>query len=412
MKITLLAALVVFLVVVLLLVALLLVLMENLVPQGDVTVTVNGDKQLTVPMGGTLISTLAEQQVYLPSACGGKGSCGQCRCRVLEGGGAVLPTELPHLSRREVLDHWRLGCQVKVKGPMQIQVPESVLSVKKWECEVVSTRNVATFIREIVMRLPQGERLDFLSGSYIQVDVPKLVVDYRDILVDDAYRGDWQRLGLFSLVMRNDEPCTRAYSMANHPAEGDVVMLNVRIATPPPDRVHGGFQRLNPGVCSSYMWSLRPGDKVTLSGPYGEFHVLPSDREMMFIGGGAGMAPMRSHIFDLFLTQHTQRKVTFWYGGRSLKELFYTEEFENLAQEHDNFDFHVALSEPLEEDHWTGPKGFIHQVIFDSYLGSHPEPEEIEYYLCGPGPMTNAVVKMLDALGVPKQNILFDDFGA
>lgn len=412
MKITLLAALVVFLVVVLLLVALLLVLMENLVPQGDVTVTVNGDKQLTVPMGGTLISTLAEQQVYLPSACGGKGSCGQCRCRVLEGGGAVLPTELPHLSRREVLDHWRLGCQVKVKGPMQIQVPESVLSVKKWECEVVSTRNVATFIREIVMRLPQGERLDFLSGSYIQVDVPKLVVDYRDILVDDAYRGDWQRLGLFSLVMRNDEPCTRAYSMANHPAEGDVVMLNVRIATPPPDRVHGGFQRLNPGVCSSYMWSLRPGDKVTLSGPYGEFHVLPSDREMMFIGGGAGMAPMRSHIFDLFLTQHTQRKVTFWYGGRSLKELFYTEEFDNLAQEHDNFDFHVALSEPLEEDHWTGPKGFIHQVIFDSYLGSHPEPEEIEYYLCGPGPMTNAVVKMLDALGVPKQNILFDDFGA
>ena len=412
MKITLLAALVVFLVVVLLLVALLLVLMENLVPQGDVTVTVNGDKQLTVPMGGTLISTLAEQQVYLPSACGGKGSCGQCRCRVLEGGGAVLPTELPHLSRREVLDHWRLGCQVKVKGPMQIQVPESVLSVKKWECEVVSTRNVATFIREIVMRLPQGERLDFLSGSYIQVDVPKLVVDYRDILVDDAYRGDWQRLGLFSLVMRNDEPCTRAYSMANHPAEGDVVMLNVRIATPPPDRVHGGFQRLNPGVCSSYMWSLRPGDKVTLSGPYGEFHVLPSDREMMFIGGGAGMAPMRSHIFDLFLTQHTQRKVTFWYGGRSLKELFYTDEFENLAQEHDNFDFHVALSEPLEEDHWTGPKGFIHQVIFDSYLGSHPEPEEIEYYLCGPGPMTNAVVKMLDALGVPKQNILFDDFGA
>ena len=412
MKITLLAALVVFLVVVLLLVALLLVLMENLVPQGDVAVTVNGDKQLTVPMGGTLISTLAEQQVYLPSACGGKGSCGQCRCRVLEGGGAVLPTEIPHLSRREVLDHWRLGCQVKVKGPMQIQVPESVLSVKKWECEVVSTRNVATFIREIVMRLPQGERLDFLSGSYIQVDVPKLVVDYRDILVDDAYRGDWQRLGLFSLVMRNDEPCTRAYSMANHPAEGDVVMLNVRIATPPPDRVHGGFQRLNPGVCSSYMWSLRPGDKVTLSGPYGEFHVLPSDREMMFIGGGAGMAPMRSHIFDLFLTQHTQRKVTFWYGGRSLKELFYTEEFENLAQEHDNFDFHVALSEPLEEDHWTGPKGFIHQVIFDSYLGSHPEPEEIEYYLCGPGPMTNAVVKMLDALGVPKQNILFDDFGA
>ncbi len=412
MKITLLAALVVFLVVVLLLVALLLVLMENLVPQGDVTVTVNGDKQLTVPMGGTLISTLAEQQVYLPSACGGKGSCGQCRCRVLEGGGAVLPTELPHLSRREVLDHWRLGCQVKVKGPMQIQLPESVLSVKKWEGEVVSTRNVATFIREIVMRLPQGERLDFLSGSYIQVDVPKLVVDHRDILVDDAYRGDWQRLGLFSLVMRNDEPCTRAYSMANHPAEGDVVMLNVRIATPPPDRVHGGFQRLNPGVCSSYMWSLRPGDKVTLSGPYGEFHVLPSDREMMFIGGGAGMAPMRSHIFDLFLTQHTQRKVTFWYGGRSLKELFYTEEFENLAQEHDNFDFHVALSEPLEEDHWTGPKGFIHQVIFDSYLGSHPEPEEIEYYLCGPGPMTNAVVKMLDALGVPKQNIFFDDFGA
>lgn len=408
---TILVSLTVFLAIILLLVALLLWLRARLIPQGDVTITVNGDRELTVPTGNSLISTLSEQGIYLPSACGGKGSCGQCKCQVLEGGGNILPTEVGFFTRKQIHEHWRLGCQVKVKENMKIAVPQAILSIKKWECEVVSTRNVATFIREFVVKLPEGEYLDFQSGGYIQIDVPKTEVAYRDIAVDEKYRGDWDRFGMWDLVMKNPEPCVRAYSMANHPAEGNVVMLNVRIATPPLDRQKGGFRKVNPGICSSYIWSLKPGDKVMLSGPYGEFHIKDTDSEIMFIGGGAGMAPMRSHIFDLFKTKHTARKTTFWYGGRSLKELFYMSDFEEIARKNDNFSFNVALSEPLPDDNWNGHTGFIHQVIFDNYLKNHPAPEEVEYYLCGPGPMTAAVVKMLDSLGVPKENIMFDDFG-
>ena len=405
-------SLVVFLAVILLLVVALLVLRAKLMPSGDVSLTINGDKKLTVPTGNSLISTLAEQEVYLPSACGGKGSCGQCKCRVLSGGGDILPTEKGFFTRRQQQDHWRLGCQVKVKEDIAIEVPASILSIKKWECEVVSSHNVSTFIREFTVRLPEGENLTFQSGDYIQIDIPKTTVRYSDMVVDEQYRSDWDRFHMWDLVMKNPEPCTRAYSMANHPAEGNIVTLNVRIATPPFDRKRGGFAKVNPGVSSSYIWSLKPGDKVRLSGPYGEFHIKDTDKEMMFIGGGAGMAPMRSHIFHLFKTLHTQRKVSFWYGGRSLKELFYTDEFEQIAAENPNFQFNIALSEPLPTDNWDGYTGFIHQVIFDNYLKNHPEPEEIEYYLCGPGPMTAAATKMLDSLGVPKDNIFFDDFGS
>ena len=405
-------SLAVFLAVILLLVVALLVLRAKLMPSGDMSLTINGDKKLTVPTGNSLISTLAEQEVYLPSACGGKGSCGQCKCRVLSGGGDILPTEKGFFTRRQQQDHWRLGCQVKVKEDIAIEVPASILSIKKWECEVVSSHNVSTFIREFTVRLPEGENLTFQSGDYIQIDIPKTTVRYSDMVVDEQYRSDWDRFHMWDLVMKNPEPCTRAYSMANHPAEENIVTLNVRIATPPFDRKRGGFAKVNPGVSSSYIWSLKPGDKVRLSGPYGEFHIKDTDKEMMFIGGGAGMAPMRSHIFHLFKTLHTQRKVSFWYGGRSLKELFYTDEFEQIAAENPNFQFDIALSEPLPTDNWDGYTGFIHQVIFDNYLKNHPEPEEIEYYLCGPGPMTAAATKMLDSLGVPKDNIFFDDFGS
>lgn len=405
-------SLIVFLIVMLVLVALLLFVRAKLVPAGDVTITINDDKKLTVSTGSSLISTLAQQQIYLPSACGGKGSCGQCKCRVLEGGGEILPTEVPHFSRKQVQDHWRLGCQVKVKQDMKIAVPDSILSIKKWECEVLSVRQVATFIREFVVKLPEGERLNFEAGSYIQIDVPQITVDYKDIVCEDRFLADWQKFHMFDLKMTNPEPCFRAYSMANHPAEGNIVMLNVRIATPPFDRVHGGFQKVNPGICSSFIWSRKPGDKVYVSGPYGEFHVKDTDKEMMFIGGGAGMAPMRSQIFDQFKTKHTKRKASFWYGGRSLQELFYMDDFKEIADENPNFSFNVALSAALPSDNWNGYTGFIHQVIFDNYLKNHPEPEEIEYYLCGPGPMTSAAVKMLDELGVPKENIMFDDFGA
>ena len=405
-------SLAVFLAVILLLVVALLVLRAKLMPSGDVSLTINGDKKLTVPTGNSLISTLAEQEVYLPSACGGKGSCGQCKCRVLSGGGDILPTEKGFFTRRQQQDHWRLGCQVKVKEAIAIEVPASILSIKKWECEVVSSHNVSTFIREFTVRLPEGENLTFQSGDYIQIDIPKTTVRYSDMVVDEQYRSDWDHFHMWDLVMKNHEPCTRAYPMANHPAEGNIVTLNVRIATPPFDRKRGGFAKVNPGVSSSYIWSLKPGDKVRLSGPYGEFHIKDTDKEMMFIGGGAGMAPMRSHIFHLFKTLHTQRKVSFWYGGRSLKELFYTDEFEQIAAENPNFQFNIALSEPLPTDNWDGYTGFIHQVIFDNYLKNHPDPEEIEYYLCGPGPMTAAATKMLDSLGVPKDNIFFDDFGS
>jgi Na+-transporting NADH:ubiquinone oxidoreductase subunit F len=309
------------------------------------------------------------------------------------------------------MNHWRLGCQVKVREDMKIEVPHEVFGIKKWECTVVSNRNVATFIKEFVVQLPEGESLDFKSGGYIQIDVPAIEVDYKNIEVEKEYREDWDKFKMWDLKMKNPEPIFRAYSMANHPAEGNIVMLNIRIATPPWDRKANAFMKVNPGICSSFIFSRKPGDKVTVSGPYGEFFIKPTEKEMMFIGGGAGMAPMRSHIFDLFQTRKTSRKATFWYGGRSIRELFYMDDFQKIQSENPNFKFNVALSEPKPEDKWTGYTGFIHQVILDNYLKTHPEPEEIEYYICGPPMMNDAVIKMLDDYGVPPENIAFDDFG-
>ena len=394
-----------------LLVALLLLVRAKLLPQGKVKISINDKLDIDVNQGGSLLSTLAEQNIFLPSACGGKGSCGQCKCRVTKGGGSILPTETGFFTRQQIADKWRLGCQTKVNGDIDIAIPESILNVKKWECTVVSNNNVATFIKELVVKLPEGETLDFEAGSYIQIDVPKTKVNYKDIDVDSQYREDWDKMHLWDLTMNNKEAQFRAYSMANAPSEGNIIMLNVRIATPPFDRKKGGFMNVSPGVCSSYIYSLKPGDKVHISGPYGDFHVKDDGKEMMFIGGGAGMAPMRSQIFDQIKTRHTQRKASFWYGGRSLKELFYVDEFNQLAHDNPNFSFHIALSEPKEEDNWTGDIGFIHNVIYEKYLKNHPEPEEIEYYLCGPPMMIAAVLKMLDNLGVPKENIMFDDFG-
>ncbi len=401
----------VFLAVVMLLVGLLLFVKKKLIPQGSVSISINDKKKIMVPCGESLLKTLSDEQIYLPSACGGKGSCGQCRCRVVEGGGGILPTEKGFFTRKEIQDHWRLGCQVKVNGDLGIIIPESVLNIKKWECEVVSNHNVATFIKELVVKLPEGESLCFEAGSYIQIDVPKVSVNYSDFDIENQYREDWDKLGLWSLKMRNQEPQFRAYSMANAPADGNIIMLNVRIATPPYDRKKGGLVNVNPGVCSAYLFSLKPGDKVSISGPFGEFHVKESQNEMMFIGGGAGMAPMRSQIFDQIRTRHTNRKTSFWYGGRSLRELFYMDDFMKLEQENPNFSFHVALSEPKKEDNWTGEVGFIHDVIYRNYLKNHPKPEEVEYYLCGPPMMVSSVLKMLDGLGVPAENIMYDDFG-
>jgi Na+-transporting NADH:ubiquinone oxidoreductase subunit F len=401
-----------FLFVILLLVGLLLYARKKLTPQGKVKITINGDKELEVDPGSTLLSTLSANKIFLPSACGGGGTCAMCKCQVLEGGGTILPTEKGYFTRKEQQNNWRLGCQVKVRENMNIQVPPEIFGIKKWECEVVSNKNVATFIKEFVVKLPEGEHLDFLSGGYIQIDVPKIEVDFaKDIEVEDEYREEWDKFKMWDLKMKNTEEQFRAYSMANHPAEGNIVMLNIRIATPPWDRKTNGFMKVNPGVCSSFIFSRKPGDKVMVSGPYGEFHIKPTKREMMFIGGGAGMAPMRSHLFHLFHTEKTDRKTTFWYGGRSKRELFYTEEFEEIEKNFPNFKFEVALSEPLQSDNWSGYTGFIHQVILDNYLKQHPEPEEIEYYLCGPPMMNAAVFKMLDELGVPDEMIAFDDFG-
>lgn len=403
---------VIFLGLMILLVGMLLFAKEKLSPSGPVKIMINGEKEIEVSSGSSLLSTLANEKIFLPSACGGGGTCAMCRCRVTEGGGNILPTEVGYFTRREQHDHWRLGCQVKVRENMKIEIPAEVFGIRKWECEVVSNRNVATFIKEFVVKLPEGEKLDFKSGGYIQIDVPATEVDFRkDIEVDEEYREDWDKFKMWDLKMKNNEPLFRAYSMANHPAEDQVIMLNIRIATPPFDRKTGGFMNVNPGICSSYIFSRKPGDKVTISGPYGEFHVKKTDREMMFIGGGAGMAPMRSHIFDQFLTRHTERKATFWYGGRSLRELFYVDDFKSIEKDNSNFKFNIALSEPKPEDNWKGYVGFIHQVIFDEYLKIHPEPEEIEYYLCGPPMMNQAVLKMLDDLGVPSEMIAFDDFG-
>jgi len=407
-----LTSVVVFLFVILLLVIVLLYARKKLTPQGDVTITINDEKELVTNPGSTLLSTLSTHKIFLPSACGAGGTCGMCKVRVLEGAGSILPTETGFFTRKEQMNNWRIGCQVKVREDMKIEIPKEIFGIKKWECEVISNRNVATFIKEFVVKLPEGERLDFRSGGYIQIDVPVCEVDYaKDIEVDEEYRGDWDKFKMWDLKMKNPEPIYRAYSMANHPAEGDIVMLDIRIATPPWDHSKNAFMNVNPGICSSYVFSRKPGDKVTISGPYGEFFIKDTDHEMMFIGGGAGMAPMRSHIFHLFNTEKTNRKATFWYGGRSLRELFYIDQFEEIDKDFPNFDFHIGLSEPLPEDNWKGYVGFIHQVIYDNYLKNHPEPEDIEYYLCGPPLMNDAVQKMLDDLGVPEEMIAFDDFG-
>ncbi len=403
---------VVFLAIVLALVGMLLYAKAKLTPSGPVKITINGEKEITVNAGSTLLSTLANEKIFLPSACGGGGTCAMCKCQVIEGGGSILPTETGYFTRKQVLDNWRLGCQVKVRDNMNIQIPAEVFGIKKWECEVVSNHNVATFIKEFVVKLPEGEFLDFRSGGYIQIDVPPCEVDFtKDISVEEEYRDEWDKFKIWDLKMKNTEPIFRAYSMANHPAEGNIIMLNIRIATPPFDRKTGGFMKVNPGICSSYVFSRKPGDKVTISGPYGEFHIKHTNREMMFIGGGAGMAPMRSHIFDQFHTLKTGRKATFWYGGRSMRELFYVDDFRAIEKDFPNFKFNIALSEPKPEDNWTGYTGFIHQVIIDNYLKNHAEPEEIEYYICGPPMMNQAVLKMLDDYGVPAENIAFDDFG-
>lgn len=406
-------SIIIFLGVVLLLVGMLLYAKSKLSPSGAVKVKINnGEIEFEGASGSTLLDNLQSQKIFLPSACGGKGSCGMCRCQVEEGGGSILPTETGFFSRKEQNEHWRLACQVKVKEDISLELEPAVLGIKKWDCTVVSNNNVATFIKEFVVKLPEGEHMNFRSGGYIQIDVPKIDVDFKDIEVGEKWRGEWEQFGMFDLKMKNPEPTYRAYSMANHPAEGNIIMLNIRIATPAWDRVAGRFQNVNPGICSSYIFSRKPGDKVTISGPYGEFFIKDTEREMMFIGGGAGMAPMRSHIFHLFQTAKTGRKVTFWYGARSRKEIFYEDQFRAIEKEFPNFTFTIALSEPHADDKWDGPVGFIHQVIHDNYLVKHEEPEDIEYYLCGPPMMNAAITKMLDNLGVPKEMVAFDDFGS
>ncbi|NCA79866.1 MAG: NADH:ubiquinone reductase (Na(+)-transporting) subunit F [Sphingobacteriia bacterium] len=402
----------VFLGLIMLLVAVLLYARKKLMPQGDVKITINDEREIVVTPGSTILSTLSAEKIFLPSACGGGGTCAMCRCQVIEGGGEILPTETGHISRKDQKDHWRLGCQVKVKNDMKIQIPKEIFGIKKWECEVVSNDNVATFIKEFVVKLPEGETLDFESGGYVQIDVPPCEVDFsKDIDIQEEYRPDWDQMNIWNLKMKNNEPIYRAYSMANHPAEGNIVMLNIRIATPPWDNKKKTFMNVNPGICSSYIFSRKPGDKVMVSGPYGEFHIKKTKNEMVYIGGGAGMAPLRSQIFHMFHTEKTDRKVSYWYGARSLREVFYEEEFREIEKNFPNFKFNLALSEAMPEDNWTGYTGFIHNVVLQNYLKNHPEPEEIEYYLCGPPIMNESVFKMLDSLGVPPENIAFDDFG-
>jgi Na+-transporting NADH:ubiquinone oxidoreductase subunit F len=402
---------VMFMLVMLLLVGVLLYARHKLVPSGPVSVTINDDKKISVNAGSTLLTTLSDEGIYLPSACGGGGTCAMCKCQVLDGAGDILPTEVGYFTRKEIQDQWRLSCQVKVKQNLNIKIPKEIFGIKKWECEVVSNHNVATFIKEFVVKLPEGELMDFQSGGYIQIDVPPCEVNFKDIHVEDDYREDWDKLKMWKLKMRNSEPIFRAYSMANHPAEGNIIMLNIRIATPPWDSKSNQFMNVNPGICSSYIFSRKPGDKVMISGPYGEFHIKNTGREMVYIGGGAGMAPLRSHIFHLFHTLKTNRKVSYWYGARSKREIFYEDEFRHIEKDFPNFKFNIALSEPLAEDNWDGYKGFIHQVVLDNYLEKHPEPEEVEFYLCGPPIMNESVLKMLDNLGVPEENIDLDDFG-
>ena len=391
------------------LVGLLMVARRQLVATGDVAITVNDDpeKCLHTPAGGTLLGTLAANKIFIPSACGGKGTCGVCKVVVRSGGGALLPTETSHVSRGEARDDVRLSCQVRVKQDMRIEIPAEVFDVRRWTCKVRSNHNVATFIKELVLELPPGEAVPFRAGGYIQIDAPQGRYPYSEIEVEDHYREDWDHFKLWRFEAVLDEPVTRAYSMANYPEEAGVIMLNVRIASPPPRAPEG----TPPGKMTSYLFSLKPGDEVTIAGPFGEFFANKTDAEMVFIGGGAGMAPMRSHIFDQFRRLQTARKVSFWYGARSLREAFYIEDFDTVQSENDNFEWHLALSEPLPEDKWSGYTGFIHQVLYDNYLKDHPAPEDVEYYLCGPPMMLKACMDMLDSLGVERDNIMFDDFG-
>ncbi|MBR3856024.1 MAG: NADH:ubiquinone reductase (Na(+)-transporting) subunit F [Bacteroidaceae bacterium] len=414
------ASIAVFLVIILLLVVILLVAKKYLLPSGNVKVTINGENTVEVAAGGTLLGTLAENGIYLPSACGGKGSCAQCKCQVIEGGGEILPSEKGHFSRKEQQDHWRLGCQVKLKNDVSIKVPESVMGVKEWECEVISNKNVATFIKEFIVALPPGEHMDFVPGSYAQIKIPAYEMDYdKDIdksLITDEYLPAWEKFGLLGLKCKNTEPTIRAYSMANYPAEGDRIMLTVRIATPPfkPDR--SGFMDVPCGIASSYIFTLKPGDKVIMSGPYGDFHpIFDSKKEMMWVGGGAGMAPLRAQIMHMTKTlKTTDRVMTYFYGARALNEVFYLEDFLQLEKDFPNFTFHLALDRPDPAADAAGVKytpGFVHQVIYETYLKNHEAPEDIEYYMCGPGPMSKAVVNMLTDLGVEEKSIMYDNFG-
>jgi len=381
---------------------------SRLIPSGNVNIEINGDpsKTITVPTGDKLLSTLASQNIYLASACGGGGTCSECKCQVVDGGGSILPTETSHFNYKQQNDNWRLSCQVPVKRDMKIQIPEEVFGVEEWECEVVSNDNVATFIKELVLKLPKGKKVKFKAGGYVQLEAPAFeAVDYKDFDIAEEYHDDWNRFKIWDNVANNPEPIIRAYSMANFPLEEGVLKFNVRVASPPPGT------DFPPGIMSSYVFNLKPGDKVKVFGPFGEFFARETDNEMVFIGGGAGMAPMRSHIFDQLLRINTNRKISFWYGARSMKEIFYQEEFEKLARDNENFSFHIALSDALPEDNWDGLTGFIHQVTEDEYLSKHPAPEDCEFYLCGPPMMNSSCIKMLSDLGVEEENIMLDDFG-
>ena len=410
---------IVFLIIILILVIVILVAKDKLLPSGNVKININDDKdkELDVEQGGTLLNTLQANDIYLSSACGGKGTCGECRCRVPEGGGEILPTEKGHFTRKEQLNHWRLSCQVKVKEDMKVVVPDEIFGIKEWECEVISNNNVASFIKEFVVKLPEGETIDFKPGSYSQIRVPKYeAIKFKDFDIEEKYKSEWDKFQMWDLVAKNDEDTSRAYSMANFPAEGNIITLNVRVATPPFDRAKNTWMNVNPGIVSSYIFNLKPGDKVMMSGPFGEFHpILDSKREMLWIGGGAGMAPLRSQIMHLTKTlEISDRKMSYFYGARALIEAFYLEDFYELERRFPNFSFHLALDKPDPNADEAGVKytpGFVHQVIHDTYLKDHDAPEDIEYYMCGPGPMANAAQRMLDSLGVPPEMIMFDDFG-
>ena len=416
-------------VITLLLVTMLLFAKARLLPSGPVKLIINGEKNVEVNSGDTLLTTLGNNKIFLPSACGGGGTCVQCKCQVVEGGGEILPTEEPHFTRKEISEGWRLGCQVKVKQDMKIEVPEEVFGIKKWEAKVKSNYNVASFIKEFVIEIPQ--EMNYKAGGYIQIEIPECDINYKEMDITShpdehpdnpqKFKLEWDKFNLWPLNMKNNETVERAYSMASYPAEGKQVMLNVRIATPPWDGKKNNWMTVNPGIASSYIFSKKPGDTVTISGPYGEFFINESDAEMLYVGGGAGMAPMRSHLYELFRTIETGRKVTFWYGGRSKRELFYVDHFRALEKDYPNFKFYIALSEPLEEDNWKvkdsldsegdGFTGFIHQVVIDNYLSNHESPEDIEVYFCGPPLMNIAVAKMAEDFGVPPENVRFDDFG-